>query len=240
VSEFRRVPIYVFLGAPGSGKGTLSGVCVDKLGWAHLSTGNLCRKHVAEGTEIGKQIDFAMKSGKLVSDSVIIDMTVKWLESEKENAQGVILDGVPRTVKQAEGFIKFLKENADFYCLRVVRLIVPEEELVARLTSRRVCQKKSCESVYSLRNESLFSKEEGICDKCGEKLMQRTDDTEETVKTRLTIYNKHAQELLDFYEKQKESSGFHRIVMKDLDGNLPVSQIFENFEKIVGLSCDSH
>ena len=103
--------IIVFLGAPGSGKGALSRLCIESFGWKQLSTGNLCRKHVSEGTALGQQIDFALKSGTLVSDDVIIAMGREWIEQEIEGAEGLILDGFPRTVVQATGFLKFFDEK---------------------------------------------------------------------------------------------------------------------------------
>lgn len=233
MSDLSCTPVYLFFGPPGSGKGSISQMCKDRLKWAHLSTGSVCRKHVSEGTQIGNQIDFAMKSGKLVSDSVIIDMVVEWLKSKDAVASGIILDGSPRTIAQAEGILDYLGSEAKHYCVCVVNFDVNQAELIRRLTSRRVCENKECEYVYSLLDEVLRPKIDGVCDKCGSRLVQRNDDKEDVVKARLAVYEKHAQELLNFY-KQRE------VVIISVSANLPIEEVFENFLKEVGFCCDTH
>ncbi len=146
------MPLYIFFWPPGSGKGTLSSLCVERLGWGHLSTGDLCRKNVEEKTELGKQIDFIIKSGKLIDDSVIIQMIVQWLE---ENTLRV--DGVTRTVAQAEGLLAYLKKSGLRFSLHVIVLDVSDDEIIKRLSSRQICSNKECQHIYSLRDEKLKS-----------------------------------------------------------------------------------
>ncbi len=219
--------LLVFLGAPGSGKGSLSHMCVERLGWIQLSTGDLCRKHMAEGTAIGKQIDFAMKSGTLVSDDLIIDMVVEWLREQQMGGKTIIFDGFPRTVAQAEKFFDILKTRYPHIAVHVVELNVPDEELLNRLSSRLVCSNKSCQRVYSERNEALKPKVHGICDVCQSALIQRFDDSPETVKNRLQIYHKHAGGLKQVCKKE----GFN---VEELDGTLPSQELFEILKREYG------
>ncbi|MFT6765592.1 MAG: adenylate kinase, partial [Alteromonas naphthalenivorans] len=123
--------VFVFLGAPGAGKGALSRLCVKKLGWKELSTGNECRKHRSEGTKIGQEIDFAIKSGTLVSDNVVIDMVAQWIGKNINSALAIILDGFPRTIAQAQGLVQLLKdENNGDLSLHVFQLNLDDEIIV--------------------------------------------------------------------------------------------------------------
>jgi len=230
--ELKPVPLFVFFGPPGSGKGTLSALCVDRLSWLHLSTGDLCRKHIEEKTSLGQQIDFIIKAGKLVDDSVIIEMIVQWLSQEAIHASGVILDGVTRTVAQAQGLMNFLMTHKTQFILRVVLLEVSDEVVIRRLSARRVCSNRDCQRIYSLDNLILRPQVDGLCDVCGGVLMQRSDDQEETVKARLVGYKKHAQPLLDFYEQ-------HGIIIERLNGEGAIEAIFEKFIKNVGADSDT-
>ncbi len=226
-------PLYVLFGAPGSGKGTLSSLCVEKLGWVHLSTGDLCRKNIEEKTELGQQIDFVIKSGKLVDDSVIIEMIVEWLEHETIGVPGIVLDGVTRTAAQAQGLLTYLRKNPLRFSLHVVMLDVSDDEIIKRLTSRQVCSNKECQHIYSLRDAKLQSRVEGICDVCGSSLIQRNDDSEEVIKNRLEGYKKHTQPLLDFYEHAG-------IIIERLNGQVSIERVFEDFIKKVGADSDSY
>lgn len=197
-----RTQAWIFSGPPGAGKGTLAQLVVEKLGWVELSTGALCRKHIAEGTELGKQIDFAIKSGTLVDDEVIIDMVAQWIEQHIGTAQGIIFDGFPRTLVQAELFVKLIKERFDQLDVSVVNFEISDQTIVERLSSRRTCQNKQCQAIYSVRPGSDRNpKVAGICDRCGSSLEQRTDDKPETITTRLKVYKQHAQPLLDYYQQ---------------------------------------
>ena len=129
----------MFLGPPGSGKGTLSEMCVDQFGWPQLSTGNLCRQHIADETVIGKQIQKIIARGELVSDDIIADMVVDWIMHQKVIPQGIIFDGYPRTKNQAEMLYNFLKEKLPQYELVLVKLNIDSALLVDRILSRVVC-----------------------------------------------------------------------------------------------------
>lgn len=227
------MPLYVFFGAPGSGKGTLSSLCVEKLGWVHLSTGDLCRKHIEEKTQLGQQIDFIIKSGKLVDDSVIIEMIVQWLDQKNSNVSGIVLDGVTRTVCQAEGLLTYLRKNNSRFLLHVVMLDVSDDEIVKRLSSRQVCSNKDCQRIYSTRDNLLKSRVDGICDSCGSILIQRSDDNEATIRNRLDGYKRHIQPLVDFYTEQG-------VIVEHLNGQDSIEKVFENFVKKVGADSDSY
>ncbi len=219
--------IIIFLGAPGSGKGALSRLCVASFSWAQLSTGNLCRKHVAEGTELGKQIDFAMKSGTLVPDEVIIEIGTQWIDQEVKKSESLILDGFPRTVAQARGVLDFLTQHYSGIKIIIVELRVPDHEIIERLSSRLVCTNKSCQAVFSNRIENLKSKVSGICDLCGSNLVCREDDKPEVIRGRLATYHQHCGNLTAFYK----NAGY---VVHVLDGNRGNAEVFENFLRHVG------
>ena len=228
VSDVSR-KIVIFIGPPGSGKGSLSELCVQRLNWRQFSTGNLCRKHILDGTDIGKQIDFAIKSGKLISDRLMIDMVRDCFRSEFENASTVILDGFPRTVPQAIALQELLA-GSDFgeaVSLTVVRLLVGDEELVQRLSGRLVCQNKSCQSVYSCANGGRLPRTEGVCDECSSSLIRRADDDISAVRERLKIYRQHEQELVNFYDRQG--------LIKNLDVSQPLEVVYESFLALVSV-----
>lgn len=193
--------IYLFIGPPGSGKGSLSSICVKNLGWHQLSTGNLCRQHIAEQTEIGKQIDFAIKSGKLVSDSLVTDMVEQWLTDAIEKAPGIILDGFPRTTNQAQALHGILShQKFSSAKLVIIKLVISDELIVARLAGRYICNNNECQKVYSLINGSSLQPKQGLnCDECSGLLVRRSDDSEESVRERLRNYYAHESDLLKFY-----------------------------------------
>ncbi len=219
--------LVILLGPPGAGKGSLAGLCISALGWKQLSTGNLCRKHIAEQTEIGKQIDFAIKSGKLVSDSLVTGAVEDWLETSIGGARAVILDGFPRTVAQARSLHELIEKKRDSLKLKVVRLSVSDDTVVARLCNRYICANIECQAVYSLGNGSvLHPKVAMICDQCGCSLIRRKDDNEESVKERLKIYHKHEQDLLNFYIQTNQS-------IAEFNVERPLHDIFEDFKNIM-------
>jgi adenylate kinase len=183
----------VLLGAPGAGKGTQCKYIVDKYGLLHLSSGDILRRHRAKGTQLGKKAQSYMDSGALVPDDVIIDMMIN--EIGRAPAGGYVLDGFPRTVKQAAGLDKAL-DGKGKRIDAVVNLGVDEEVIVRRITGRRICPK--CAAVYHVEN--LKPKVNGTCDKDGSTLVQRPDDTAEVVKTRLKNYNEQTAPLVDYYE----------------------------------------
>ena len=221
--------ILVFIGPPGSGKGTVSSYCTKNLGWEQLSTGDLCRKHIKEQTEIGKQIDFSIKSGKLVSDSIIIEMVNGWLSEQLSAEQTVILDGYPRTVAQAEALDGFLQKSFPAVSLKIIRFMVADNVAIERICERYMCQNVDCQAIYSMAcGAQLRPKVEMVCDVCSSPLRRRSDDTRESVAERLKIFHEHEKKLLDFYE-QKE------ITVYELNAENPLPVVFEDFKELIGL-----
>ena len=227
MSKSKQQQIFIFLGAPGSGKGTLARMCVDTLHWKQLSTGDLCRKHIAEGTLLGAEIDFAIKSGTLVSDSVIIDMVGQWLEKEITLETSIILDGFPRTVPQAEGFVKLMKNKLGNVRLRVIRFVIPDDVVIKRLSSRVVCSNRDCQRTFSSDPASSFlPKKSGVCDVCGFLLKEREDDKAETIALRLDGYHHHVEHLMNFYTK----AGY---AIEDISWQVSSEQVFKEFLMLV-------
>ena len=186
----------LIMGPPGAGKGTQSEVLVKELKIPHISTGDMLREAVKQGTEMGKKAKEYMDKGQLVPDSVIIGV-VKERLALPDCKVGFLLDGFPRTVPQAEALDDTLA-GLGIKLDGVININVPRERIVARLTGRRVC--RSCGATYHV----LFNKpkEEGKCDKCGGELYQRSDDTEQTVNNRLDVYEAQTQPLIDYYNRQ--------------------------------------
>ena len=223
----------VFIGPPGSGKGTLSNLCVQKFGWEQLSTGNLCRKHISEQTSIGQQIDFAIKSGKLISDRLMTDMVDEWLTSIGSSHKTLILDGYPRTIPQAKALDELLKSKYTSLKLHIIRFIVPEECVISRLGSRYICQNNKCQAVYSVaEGSSLAPKQSMICDRCKSPLIQRKDDTQEAIQDRMIVYHMHEKELISFYR----NAGYKVI---EVDANRPHQEVFEDFKHIITPICQA-
>jgi adenylate kinase len=190
--------IIIMLGAPGTGKGTVAGVLQENLGIKQVSTGDIFRKNIKEGTELGKLAEKYITIGQLVPD----DVTVKVVEerlNEPDVENGIILDGFPRTVKQAEELDRILAKKGKKVD-KVINLTTPDEEIIERIVNRRVCSNQECKAVYNLILNP--PKKEGICDKCGSELIIRKDDTEETVKARLKTYFEQTSPLVEYYEKQ--------------------------------------
>jgi len=184
----------IIIGPPGSGKGTQAMRVADGLDLKHLSTGDLLREAVADGTELGKKAEEYMKAGLLVPDEIMLGLIREQLETLE--GLGWILDGFPRTLPQAETLAELLEKRG--LTIDMVLLIdVEAEEIVGRLTNRRVCG--DCKSVYNL---SMFADgEESTCGKCGGKLVTRPDDREETVRRRLKVYEEQTAPVLEFYRK---------------------------------------
>ena len=190
--------IIVMLGAPGTGKGTVAGILTQKLGIPQVSTGDIFRKNIKEGTELGIIADKYISKGNLVPDEITIEI-VKNRLNDKDVENGVILDGFPRTVHQAEELDKMLEEKGKKVDV-VVNLTTPEEEIIERIVNRRVCSNPECKTIYNVVLQP--PKVEGICDKCGSKLIQRQDDTVETVKSRLKSYFELTSPLVDYYDNK--------------------------------------
>ncbi|MFW3145504.1 MAG: adenylate kinase [Thermoplasmatota archaeon] len=192
-------------GPPGAGKGTQAKYIVDEFGIPQISTGDLLRAQVRDGTELGKMAKEYMDKGALVPQEVVISMMKERLK-EDDCGNGFILDGFPRSLPQAEALAEFVKLHA------VINIVVDESELVRRITGRRMCK---CGATYHL--DFAPPKYIGICDKCGGALYQRDDDREETVKQRLRVYRDQTEPLADHYRKKG--------ILKDIDGSRPIEEI---------------
>lgn len=231
MSSGRLRKVYLFIGPPGSGKGTITSLCVSNFGWGHLSTGNLCRKHIVDQTELGQQIDFALKSGKLVPDSLIASMVNDWFVSATEQVDAIILDGYPRTVTQASYFHQFLKTLQVSLGVKIVKFALHDNEIIQRLSTRYTCSNKNCQAVYSLdKGSTLSPSNPDVCDRCQSSLTRRADDVEEVIRERLQMYHKHEQELLNFYEQ-------HGYSMTTINVDKSVESVFSDFKKLVELSA---
>ena len=182
----------ILLGAPGAGKGTQADILCKELDIPTISTGNILRAAIKAGTETGKQAEAYMKAGKLVPDEVIIGI-IHDRVAEDDCKNGYILDGVPRTIAQAESL-----EKAGIVFDDVISIEISDEVIMERMSGRRVCE--HCGASYHL--VAVPPKQEGICDKCGGKLIQRHDDEPETVKPRLEVYHQETEPLKDFYAKR--------------------------------------
>jgi len=199
----------ILLGPPGSGKGTQAEKLNDDLGLVRLSTGDMLREAVRNGTELGQMAKEYMDRGALVPDDVVIGLMKEKIVTLKE---GFVLDGFPRTVQQAEALAEFVEID------HVINLDVDDEELVDRLTKRRSCP--DCNVVFHLLYKPPMK--DGICDKCSAKLYQRSDDTEETVRARLKVYRENTFPLIEYYAKQDK--------LVNIDGTGNINQIYEAIE----------
>ena len=179
----------ILLGAPGAGKGTQAEILCKHLGIPSISTGNILRAAIKDGTPTGLKAKSYIDAGQLVPDEVIIGIIDERL-SQDDCKAGYILDGVPRTIAQAEAL-----EKAGIKFDAVVSIEISEDEILRRMSGRRVCE--SCGSSYNV--EAVPPRQEGICDNCGGKLIQRKDDTPETIRERLKVYHKETEPLVDFY-----------------------------------------
>ena len=190
--------IIIMLGAPGTGKGTVAGLLAEGLGIPTVSSGDIFRKAIQEKTELGTQVEGYLSRGELVPD----ELTIKVIEarlSEKDLADGVILDGYPRTTAQAERLDEFLSSQGKKIEM-AINLETPREELIERVVNRRICENSECKTIYNLKLNP--PKAYGICDKCGSKLIQRKDDNEEVMDNRLNTYFKQTQPIIEFYNKK--------------------------------------
>ncbi|MDD6451150.1 adenylate kinase [Lachnospiraceae bacterium YH-ros2228] len=185
----------VMLGAPGAGKGTIASRLSAKYGIPHISTGDIFRANIKNGTELGKKAKSYMDQGLLVPDELTCDLVMDRIGQE-DCKKGFILDGFPRTIPQAEALTDALDEKDEQmdYALNV---ILSDDKIVKRMSGRRSCPK--CGAVYHII--TLPPKQEGICDKCGSKLVQRADDAEETVKKRLEVYHEQTEPLIEYYHR---------------------------------------
>lgn len=186
----------ILLGAPGAGKGTVAKLLTKLDGSVQISTGDILRGAVAAGTELGKQAEAAMKAGDLVSDELIMGIMEQRLQEDDCKA-GYLLDGFPRTIPQAEA-LKVLLEKMGEKLDCAVEIDVPRDVILDRLTTRRTCT--GCGEIYNVKSNP--PKAEGICDKCGEPVVQRDDETEEAISNRLNVYTEQTAPLVGFYKNE--------------------------------------
>ncbi|NLY81189.1 MAG: adenylate kinase [Clostridiales bacterium] len=211
----------VLLGPPGAGKGTQAVRIAEKYNIPHISTGDIFRKNIKEGTELGVKAKEYMDKGDLVPDDLVIEIaTTRLLEDDCKN--GFLLDGFPRTVYQAEKLDTFLKAHGQKLDI-VINLAVGNEELIRRLTGRRVC--KLCGAGYHVA--SMKPKKDGICDLCGSELIQRSDDTEETVVNRIRVYEAQTAPLIGYYD----NSG----IIANIDGTIGLEHVFNSIVTAIGV-----
>jgi adenylate kinase len=209
----------ILLGPPGAGKGTQASRIIDKYKIPQISTGDILRAAVREGTELGKEAQKYMNEGKLVPDSVVIGI-IKERLAEDDCKNGFLLDGFPRTINQAEELDKILV-SLNRKLNSVISLEVPDEDIIKRITGRRMC--KNCGAVYHI--EFSPSKKEGVCDKCGGELYQRDDDKEETVRERLSVYKEQTEPLKNYYKKIG--------LLKEIIGTGSIDEIYAQIEKVL-------
>lgn len=208
----------ILLGAPGAGKGTLAKKLIDKYNIPQLSTGDMLRAAVKEGTELGKKAKSFMDSGALVPDQLVIDIIAERLK-QKDCANGFILDGFPRTIAQADALGKIGKSAKIDH---VISLNVNDEVVVHRLSGRRTC--KSCGAIFHIEN--LKPKVSGKCDSCKSELYQRDDDKEETIRNRLKTFNTQTKPLIEYYSKKN--------LLVNLDAEKEPDKIFKNCVEKLG------
>ena len=207
----------ILLGAPGAGKGTQAELICEKLGIPTISTGNMLREAMANGSDLGKQVKKFMDEGSLVPDEIIMSLVAERV-AQPDCKNGFILDGVPRTLAQAKSI-----DAKGVRIDHVVSLEVDDEEIAGRMSGRRVCT--HCGASYHIVNNP--TKVEGICDLCGEKVSIRKDDEPETVKHRLEVYHASTEVLKDYYREQ----GKLRLVC----GNQPIEDAFADILKAIGV-----
>lgn len=212
----------VLLGGPGSGKGTQAKMLSETYGIPQVSTGDIFRAAVKEGTPMGLKAKTYMDKGELVPDEVVIGVVRERLAKPDLN-KGFMLDGFPRTLAQAEALDKLLAELGRPLD-HAVLVDVPDEELMKRLTGRRTCRSSECGKMYHI----LFNKpkKEGICDACGSELYQRADDSEATIRERLNVYAEQTAPLIDYYDQKS--------LLRRVEGVGPIPEIFTAMKRILG------
>ena len=210
----------IMLGAPGAGKGTQAKMIAEKYSIPHISTGDIFRANIKNGTELGKKAKSYMDKGQLVPDELTLDLIMDRFKQD-DCKNGYVLDGFPRTIPQAEALDTALKakgEKVDF----AIDVDVPDENIVKRMGGRRACV--GCGATYHV----VYSptKVEGVCDKCGEGLIVRDDDKPETVLNRLEVYHNQTQPLIDYYNEQG--------ILKSVDGTVDMKDVFNASVDILG------
>ena len=191
--------VIIMLGAQGTGKGTVAGLLSDSLEIPQISTGDIFRKNISEKTPLGIEADKFISKGNLVPDDITVPMVEDRLNWD-DAKNGVILDGFPRTIEQAEKLDKMLS-NIGKKVDMVINLVTPKEEIIDRMLTRRVCTNQDCKATYNVKLHP--PKVEGICDKCGANLKQRADDSDpEAIKKRLELYEEKTSPLVNYYQEK--------------------------------------
>lgn len=210
----------IMLGAPGAGKGTQAKMIADKYGVPHISTGDIFRANIKNGTELGMEAKKYMDQGLLVPDELTVRILLDHV-AQDDCKNGYVLDGFPRTIPQAEVLDSELTKLGD-HIDYAINVDVPDENIVKRMSGRRACL--TCGATYHI--EHVPPKKEGICDVCGSELVLRDDDKPETVKNRLNVYHEQTQPLIDFYTEKG--------VLKTVDGTVPMEEVFAAITAILG------
>ena len=210
----------IMLGAPGAGKGTQAKKIAEKYSIPHISTGDIFRANIKNGTELGKKAKTFMDQGLLVPDELVVDLVVDRVNQD-DCKNGYVLDGFPRTIPQAEALTKALAamdQKMDY----AIDVNVPDENIVNRMSGRRACV--GCGATYHLKYAP--TKTEGICDVCGKELILRDDDKPETVQKRLNVYHEQTQPLIDYYT----AAG----ILRTVDGTVDINDVFQAIVDILG------
>ena len=210
----------IMLGAPGAGKGTQAKKIAEKYSIPHISTGDIFRANIKNGTELGKKAKTYMDQGLLVPDELVVDLVVDRLNQEDCNS-GCVLDGFPRTIPQAEALDAAL-EAAGQAVDYAINVEVPDENIVRRMSGRRACV--GCGATYHIVYAP--TKEENICDTCHGELILRDDDKPETVQKRLNVYHEQTQPLIDYYTKKN--------ILVEVDGTQDIEDVFDAIVKVLG------
>ena len=210
----------IMLGAPGAGKGTQAKKIAEKYQVPHISTGDIFRANIKNGTELGNKAKSYMDQGHLVPDELTCDLVVDRINQE-DCKNGYVLDGFPRTIPQAEALkaaLDKMGETIDY----AIDVEVPDENIIDRMSGRRACV--ACGGTYHIKYNP--TKKEGICDACGGELILRDDDKPETVKQRLEVYHTQTQPLIDYYTKEG--------ILKEVDGTQDLQKVFDDITAILG------
>ncbi len=210
----------IMLGAPGAGKGTQAKKVAKKYNIPHISTGDIFRANIKEGTELGKRAKEYMDKGELVPDDITIGMLLDRIH-KSDCKNGFVLDGFPRTIPQAKSLseaLSKLNEKIDY----AINIDVPDDSIITRMSGRRACL--SCGSTYHIKYSA--PKKENICDNCGSELVIRDDDKPETVKKRLDVYHKQTQPLIDYYDNEN--------ILANVDGTKDMEEVFLDIVAVLG------
>ncbi|SEP99849.1 Adenylate kinase [Lachnospiraceae bacterium RM5] len=209
----------IMLGAPGAGKGTQAKMISDKYNIPHISTGDIFRANIKEGTELGKKAKTYMDAGALVPDELVVDLVVDRVAKD-DCANGYVLDGFPRTIPQAKALDEALAKNGvkiDF----AIDVEVPDENIINRMSGRRACVE--CGATYHIKYAP--TKVENVCDRCGNELILRDDDKPETVKKRLDVYHEQTQPLIDYYNEAG--------ILAEVDGTKDMMDVFGDITELL-------